>query len=50
MVVCSLADVGPFTSLYALDGKLWECVVGAGRAGDSKEGGESVLHFFDRTR
>ena len=45
MVVCSLADIGPLTGLHTLDSELWERVVGAGRAGDSEEGGKSILHL-----
>lgn len=45
LVVCCLADVGPWVRLYALDGERREGVMGGGRAGDSEEGGNRVFHL-----
>jgi hypothetical protein len=49
LIVRRLADVVPLTGLCASNNELREGVMGAGRAGDSEEGGESVLHL-DRAR
>ena len=45
LVVRGLANVGPLAGLRGSDDELREGVVGAGRAGDSEEGGECELHL-----